>query len=108
MKKYFKHFMLFTLMVIVAAGLFGCTSSNENGETQQVAAAAGADGTGRLMPTPPGQFPIIPEGTEYTVTLGVMSSPMLADWNTNYLVQWVEERSGVNLEFIEFPQEMMS
>jgi len=89
-------FMIASLLVLCVA-LVAC---GNNGQTE----GPSAD---RIMPTPAGEFPIVPEGTDITITLGVMTTPFIADWNTNYLIRWVEERSGVNIEFIEFPQEQM-
>lgn len=58
-----------------------------------------------IMPAPAGELPVIPPGTDITLTVGVVQSPMIADFETNYFTRYIEERTGVKLDFIQYPAE---
>jgi putative aldouronate transport system substrate-binding protein len=73
--------------------------------TEAAPAPEAADG--KLMPTPAGEYPIVPEGTDVTLTIAVMQTPMIADYETNYLTKWIEERSGVKLDYIVLPADTL-
>ncbi len=58
-----------------------------------------------IQTSPAGELPIVPAGTDITLTVGVVQTPFIADFETNYFVQWLEERTGVKLDFIQFPSD---
>ena len=68
---------------------------------------AGGSAAGSAVVTPAGQFPIVTEGTDVTLTLCAMQTPFIADYETNYLTQWMEEKSGVKLDYIVLPMDTM-
>lgn len=55
--------------------------------------------------TPAGEFPVVTEGTDITLTVGVMQTPFIADYETNYFTKYIEEMTGVKLDFILYPQD---
>lgn len=75
-----------------------------------VTACAGGEGgnegeDSKLMPTKAGELPVVEEGTDITLTLGVMQTPFIADYETNYFTQKIETETGVKLDFIQLPQD---
>lgn len=50
----------------------------------------------------PGSLPVTDE--KITLTIGVMANGVVTDWNTNEQTLYIEEVTGVDLEFIEYPQ----
>jgi putative aldouronate transport system substrate-binding protein len=60
-----------------------------------------------VLPSPAGELPVVPEGTEITLTVGVMQTPFIADYENNYLTKWIEEKTGVKLEFVVLPMDTM-
>lgn len=50
--------------------------------------------------TPIGTFPIIPEGQECTLKIAITQSPLTEDYETNELTQWLEEQTGIKLDFV--------
>jgi len=50
----------------------------------------------------PGALPFVPEGEEVTVTLGIRSRAATENYETNEYTLWLEEQTGVNLEFVYF------
>lgn len=55
--------------------------------------------------TPAGEFPVVKEGEKVTLTVGVMQTPFIADYESNYFVKYIEEITGVDLEFILYPSD---
>lgn len=55
--------------------------------------------------TPAGELPVVKEGTDITLTVGVMQTPFIENYKTNYFTRYIEEKTGVKLEFIEYPQD---
>lgn len=49
----------------------------------------------------PGTLPIVKEPV--TLTVGLPTPLMVEDMNTNYHTKWMEEKTGVKLEFVLFP-----
>ncbi len=58
-----------------------------------------------IVTSPAGELPIVPEGTKITLTVGVVQTPFIADFETNYFTKWIEERTGVSLDFIYYPSD---
>ncbi len=52
--------------------------------------------------TEAGTFPIVTE--PITVTFAVPQNTNVEDYNTNYYTKWLEEKSGINIEFEVIPQ----
>ncbi len=58
-----------------------------------------------IQTSPAGELPIVAEGTDITLTVGVIQTPFIADYETNYFTKWLEDRTGVKLDFIQFPSD---
>ena len=116
-----KRILVFILLIAVLAVLAACAGGTDTPadtgpaqpppqqqETGQAGQEAAVADDGRLLPTPPGQFPVVPPGTDVTVTVTVMQTPFIDDHATNFLIRYIQEKTGVNLEFIAIPEEMAS
>jgi putative aldouronate transport system substrate-binding protein len=49
----------------------------------------------------PGVLPLTED--DVTITIGLAQNPLTTDYDDNYLTKYIEERTGVNLEFFFFP-----
>lgn len=58
--------------------------------------------SGTAMAAEPGVLPLTDE--KITLTIGVQGNGVVIDWNTNEQTLYIEEVTGVDLEFIEYPQ----
>lgn len=67
--------------------------------------SGGGDSESALMPTAAGELPVVAEGTDITLSVGVMQTPFIADYETNYFTQKIETETGVKLDFIQLPQD---
>lgn len=72
------------------------------------AVAGAAAAPSKILPTPAGQLPIVPAGKSVELTVAVMQTPWIADYETNYFTRWIEEKSGVKLNFILLPQDTIT
>ncbi len=65
-----------------------------------------AAGLAEVKTTPAGELPILTaDSDKVTLTLGVVQYPFIADYETNYFVRWVEEQTGVDLNFVMYPSD---
>lgn len=48
------------------------------------------------------KLPLVPEGEEVTLTIGVPDNIAIPDYETNKYTLWLEEQTGINLEFVRF------
>lgn len=89
--KYKKSLSIFLCAAMCSAVLAGCGGQNENTDVaiddSNVTAA--------------GEFPVVKE--PITLTVGVPGDSKITDYNTNALTKYIEEKTGVELEFYEFP-----
>ena len=49
-----------------------------------------------------GTLPLVPEGEEVTIKIGMPTNSLVLDYETNSYTTWVEEQTGINLEIIEY------
>lgn len=93
------------MLVIMVLNLVSCGGLGDGSSAGTASENDESSDVSRPLPTAAGELPVVPEGEEITLTIGVMQSTFIADYNTNYFTQMIEEQTGVKLEFIEFPQD---
>lgn len=95
-----KRLAALLLSAVMALSMAGCSgdSKTESSSSKEES---------KLMPTAAGELPIVPEGTEVTLTLAAMQTPFIADYETNYFTKWLEEKSGVQLDYTVLPADTM-
>ena len=49
-----------------------------------------------------GTLPLIPEGEEMTIRLGMATNSLVLDYDTNSYTKWLEEQTGLNIEIVEY------
>lgn len=52
--------------------------------------------------TTDGDLPLVPAGEKVTLTIGLPQSPLTEDYETNDYTLWLEEQTGIDLEFVYF------
>ena len=50
-----------------------------------------------------GSLPLVQEGEDNVITIGVLSNPNVLNFETNVYTKWLEEQTGLDLQFILFP-----
>ena len=91
-----KRFLALLLAALMLLSLAACGGSGnaEDGET----AAIADDGTEYH-----GELPFVKEGDEpITITIGVRVNGNVTDYKDNKYTKWLEEKTGLNLEFQQF------
>ena len=48
------------------------------------------------------KLPLVPEGEEATLNIGIVVSANTTDYKDNDYTRWLEEETGINLEFTQF------
>ena len=94
-----------TLALLVACG--------RNGGTATATPAPGTQGTPAVndalimqhvpVPAMAGYTPVLPDGMDITITVGISAVITAEDHDTNWLTMHIQELTGVNLEFDVFP-----
>lgn len=108
-----KKLIALLMVLVLAFSLVACgdeTGSSNGGASGGTGSTDGGNGGGStsnssVLPTAAGELPVVPEGTDVTLTVGVTQLTVIADYNTNYFTEWVKENTGVNLEFVYYPQD---
>lgn len=67
-----------------------------------------ASALAEVTTTTAGEFPVVPEGTDVTLTVGIIQTPNIADHETNYFTRFIEEMTGVKMDFILYPQDTVT
>lgn len=105
-----KHIALLLCLVMVLSCLAGCGDSGNDQTTK--APETNAPGTDAPEGTTDadeqttvageqlGELPLVKEET--TITIGVRQSPNTEDYETNEYTKWIEEQTGLNLDFVYF------
>ena len=85
-----KLFLLLILCVLVLLPLAA------GGGNQQTAPRGQAADSASIV-TPAGQLPVV--NRPITLTLGINQNPMIPDYKTAYLTRYLEQKTGINLDF---------
>ena len=94
--------LLLALIMVFAMAACGETSPEGTGNNGQNPASG--DGTGfYLHPSDyRGELPLVAEGEDNKLLIGVRTSASVEDYNDNAFTKWVEEQTGVDVEFMQF------
>ena len=101
MKKRIGRLLSLLLCLTLCTGLLtACGSKAEETETEVVAEVqeeetAAEEETGEYLP-------LVKDGEEVTLTIGLMQMANVEDYETNLFTQWLEEQTGINLDFVYF------
>ena len=49
-----------------------------------------------------GELPLVQPGEDNVITIGIVVSPNITDYEDNALTKWVEEQTGIDLQFVQF------
>lgn len=49
-----------------------------------------------------GELPLVQPGEDNVITIGVNTNPRVSDYKNNALTKWLEEQTGVDLQFVQF------
>ena len=99
-------------LVMLLACLAGCSAQQEPEQPSDPAVEEPSetpktdDTENNEQPEEPkielGALPLVPEGEKATLTIGIPQSVNVEDYKTNALTVWLEEQTGVELEFVTF------
>ena len=113
-----KRLLSLVLAVLLLAGLTACGTTTEQtapaqtDDSAQTAAEAAPVSLSDVTPeqygiyTMPGDYhgelPLVQPGEEKTITIGIRTSGNCTDYKDNEYTRWLEEQTGLNLEFVQF------
>ena len=87
------------LALLLAAILLLSLAACGEGKTEEPAKTADISDEGEYQ----GELPFIKEGDEpVTLTIGIQTSGNVTDYKDNAYTKWLEEQTGLNLEFVQF------
>ncbi|MBQ7565741.1 MAG: extracellular solute-binding protein [Oscillospiraceae bacterium] len=106
-----KRMIALCLALLLVFGMAACgeTTTTENDastDAQQTETAAPVDAEEMGFYLHPsdyqGEMPLVPEGEKKTITIGVRTSAKVLDYNDNEFTKWIEEQTGIDVEFMQF------
>lgn len=97
-----KKILAMLLAMVMALGLVACGPAQQGGTGEDLAGGEKALPTAFDSTEWDGSLPLVPAGEEVTLTIGVPTNPNVLDFETNEYTLWLEEQTGVNLEFAVF------
>ena len=89
-------------MLLCVVMLFALAACGETGET---ANGGGMGSVNDLIAADSdyhGELPLVAEGEQKTLTIGIVNAGKVTDYNDNAYTAWLEEKTGINLEFVQF------
>ncbi len=99
----------FYLLLVLALLLVACSSGSETTDSAETetdsadtTAAESSDSAESVAVSAPGELPIVEEPV--TLRIMVEQRPGVEDYNTNAFTLWLEEETGIDLEFETVPQ----
>ena len=100
------------LCIVLVAGLFtGCGKKDEpvaadpiveNKEPAKEETPAEETPVEQTPAEETARLPLVKDGENVTLTIGVVQSSKVEDYNTNEYTLWLEEQTGIDLEFVYF------
>ncbi len=98
------------IVLVLVLSLTACSGNTPDSNKGEEGSAKTSE-TGALELTPNGEYPIVKDGGELTLSLFMMSMPNVEDYATNDFTKYMEEKTGIKLEFItagrdEYEQKM--
>lgn len=88
MKKKIKKLTAVTLSAVMALGLTACGDGSGGGSSES-----------KVALTDPGTYPIVKDGEDLTLTCFTMTMPNVEDLATNDFTKYLEEKTGIKVEF---------
>lgn len=103
-----KKLIAMLLCIVMVLGLFaGCNT--EKPQPSKNPDPVGTTSGNEPAPTttedpgvPLGALPLVKEGEEVTISIGLKQNANTEDYETNEYTLWIEEQTGINLEFVYF------
>lgn len=90
MKRKLKQLIALTLSAVMVLGLTACGGSNDS---------ASSSTDKKVTLTEPGTYPIVADGEDLTLTCFTMTMPNVEDLATNDFTKYLEEKTGIHIEF---------
>ena len=100
-----KKLLAFLLVLVTLLSLAAC-GADETGGTEQTGDANLAYGIPRKFNENPqwdGTLPLVAEGEDNVITIGVQANANVTSFDDNKYTQWLEEQTGLDLQFVQFP-----
>lgn len=105
-----KIISLLLVLVLLLAPMMGCSKQDADSSDTQSGSTSGSSGSsdasaaeksGDSLVTEPGVLPIVTKPV--TLTIGLVESSNVTDYETNYYTKYLEEKTGIDLDFYFFP-----
>ena len=96
MKKMQKLLAMLLSILMVLGMVAGC--ANDTGDPTH-ASTEGTDTVENDQVSKENYLPLVKDGEKKTLVIGLPQNPNIPDYETNYATLWLEEKTGINLEF---------
>lgn len=96
-----KKQLLAATLAVAMLSAAGCSDSSSQSSGSTSSADSQSDGSPSAAVTAAGELPIVNE--PLTLTIGLSPDESVQDYDTNYYTQYLEEHTGIDLEFYFFP-----
>ena len=100
-----KKIIALLLALATLLSLAACSVKVNPGETTETTEAPTLEGklTKFASPDWDGSLPLVAEGEDNVLTIGIRTNANVLDFDTNKLTLWLEEQTGLDLQFAVFP-----
>ena len=97
-----KRITALLLALVLALGLAACGETATAGPDAAETAANAQYGFYSHPSDYRGELPLVAEGEEKTLRIGLITSANVTDYYDNAYTKWLEEQTGVKIEFVQF------
>ena len=105
-----KKILALVLCALMIVGLFAGCNNDKPTPTNPPATQGGDKPAGTTAPattaddgrSPLGELPIVTDGSFPVLTIGLQQKPKTENYDTNAFTLWIEEQTGIDLQFVYF------
>ena len=97
--------LLLALIMLLSLAACGGTTAETGDDSGSVYTEEMANAEFRGVYTDPqwdGSLPLVQEGEDNKITIGLVASANVTDYDENVYTKWLEEQTGVDIEFVMF------
>ena len=98
-----KKLIALLLALVLAFGLVACAGTSDSSTDIPDATTYDEKFTRFDSTEWDGSLPLVQEGEDNVITFGIRTNANVLDFDTNRLTVWLEEQTGVDIQFVVFP-----
>ena len=102
-ESHMKKLIALLLALVLAFGLVACAGTSDSNTDIPDATTYDEKFTRFDSTEWDGSLPLVQEGEDNVITFGIRTNANVLDFDTNRLTVWLEEQTGVDIQFVVFP-----